>query len=101
MKVIQGKVQRSIEVTEDTRLLGMIVGSATVTSSTTLELDGTVTGNLILKEYSRVNLHGTVNGDVVNEGGYLAVFGVVNGRVVRLGGETSIDSKGVVQKGLV
>lgn len=59
---IADKIEGNIELSENTRLRGMIVGSVTVPTSIRLEMYGTVTRDLIAENHSEVIVHGTVGG---------------------------------------
>jgi len=100
MKIIENKIIGDVTLNQDTELYGMIVGSTIIEENILLKLHGTITGNLILHKKSTVLHHGTVNGDVINEGGFLNIFGVVDGQVVRKDGNTVINSKAIIEKGL-
>ena len=97
MKVIRNKIEGNTTINEDTQLHGTIVGSTTVSRNSVLQLHGMVMGDLILEENSTVYLHGMVNGNVINNGGYLEVFGTVNGKVIRESGETIIDFNAAIR----
>jgi cytoskeletal protein CcmA (bactofilin family) len=96
--IIYDKIEKDIDIEEDTTIHGMIVGNVQVLDGVTLHLHGMVIGQVLLKEKSNVYLHGTVNGDVINQGGMLEIFGVVNGKVVKESGKTIIDSNAIVRK---
>lgn len=97
MQIITHKIKGDVTISENTELLGMIVGNVRVIDSI-FELDGTVVGNLILEENCIVNLHGTVNGHVINQGGDLKVFGVINGTLQEIAGQTWIDTSAIINR---
>ena len=101
MKVIRNNIEGNTTINEDTQLHGMVVGLTTVSLNSILQLHGMIIGDLILEESSTVYLHGMVNGNVINNGGYLKVFGTVNGKVIRESGETIIDSNSVIRECVV
>lgn len=100
MKLIRDIIEGATNIKEDTQLHGMIVGSTTVSNNALFQLHGKIIGDLILIKDCSVYIHGMVNGDVINKGGCLEIFGTVNGKVIRENGETKIDSKAVIQKGI-
>ena len=57
-------------------------------------------GSLILLPRSAAFVHGTVDGDIVNRGGYLEIFGTVTGQVMRQAGTTAIDTMAEVGVGV-
>ena len=62
----------------------MIAGTVTVAEDTILQLHGKVAGSLILLPRSAAFVHGAVDGDVVNRGGYLEIFGAVTGQAASI-----------------
>ena len=101
MKIIRNKIEGNTPINEDTQLHGMIVGSTTVSRNSILQLHGMIIGDLILEENSTVYLHGMVNGNIINNGGYLEVFGIVNGKIIRESGKTIIDSNAGIRASVV
>ena len=101
MKIIKDKIDGNITLNEDTKLHGIIAGAATVSQNVLLHLHGVVAGNLTLEPDSHVVLHGIASGDVINNGGFLEVFGIVNGRVIRNAGNTEIAQKAVINGGVI
>lgn len=59
-----------------------------------------INGDLILIKDCSVYIHGMVNGDVINKGGYLEIFGIFNGKVIRENDEIKINSNAVIQKSI-
>lgn len=98
MKPIHGKVEGDTVVDVDTRLDGMIVGNVRVTHDATLHLNGMVVGKLEVEPLSRVLLRGTVNGDVMNRGGHLEVWGKVSGHLIRESGVTIVHPNAAVSE---
>ncbi|MFJ8217670.1 hypothetical protein [Bacillus cereus] len=98
MKVISGKVEQDLVLKEDLRVEGMVVGNVAVETGKTLIVNGMIVGNLHIKEESFVEIHGNVNGDVLNEGGELKVYGTINGRLFRERGRTIVDTKATVSE---
>jgi len=84
MKVVNGKVEKSIVIiSENTSLIGMIVGDVIVDKNIIFEISGMVIGNLELKSNSYVTLHGVLTGDVlkVDDDAKLDIFGKIDGRI--------------------
>jgi hypothetical protein len=90
-----GKIEGDTRFKEDTRLTGMVTGSATVESRVTLELGGTIGKTLRLLPGSTVYLRGTVH-DVVNDGGHLEVWGTIGGLLLENSGHTVVHRDAMV-----
>lgn len=76
----------------DLRLYGAIMGTATISSSATLDVFGMVGKDLVLLPGSHANVYGLVAGTIWNQGGTLQVFGIVGQRVLTSdGGQTYVD----------
>ena len=61
-------IDGDLTVEEDTRLYGLVTGSATVTAGKTLIVHGAVGRDLILEEGATAHVYGTIFGNVVNHG---------------------------------
>ena len=101
MRVVRRKIVGDQTFTSDTQLFGMVTGSAAVASGVHLEMLGMVCRSLTVRRGSTVELRGTVIGDVINDGGHIAIHGVVEGRVLCNGGTTSVDPNAVVKGGVI
>lgn len=60
---------------EDTRLNGVVWGDVTVSPGRRLELNGAISGGLLLCADAYANLRGTVGGKVRSEGGAYRIVG--------------------------
>lgn len=95
MGSIVGQFDQDLIIKESSSLIGQVRGNVTVCERVNLQLHGLVVGNLILKSGSEVFLHGTVDGDVINEGGYLTIYGRITGTVHDRAGKTVVAFKKV------
>ena len=100
MKELHGKKEEDFAVTEDIRLIGIIVGNVVVKSGKILDVSqsGLIIGRLNLETGSTVSIRGRLDGNAVNLGGKLEVFGTVNGRIEKKGGSTIIHDEAVVRE---
>lgn len=96
MRVEHGKLVGDQTVTEDLSLQGTVCGNVEVKQGTALDMGGTITGNLIIGEGGICKLDGMVCGDVVNRGGVLRIRGTIQGRLIRQAGATEIDPQAVI-----
>src|SRR5688500_12463910 len=64
-------------LTRDACLRGIVKNGLTVAAGVTLDLDGTVSGDLVVEAGAVVNIHGTVERAVINNAGWVSVFGTV------------------------
>ncbi|PID03614.1 hypothetical protein CSV67_02945 [Sporosarcina sp. P2] len=96
MRVLNGKIENDVQISEDTRLSGMIVGKVVVAENNVFLISGMVVGDLLLRSNSSVKINGTINGDVINSGGHLEVYGIINGNLFEESGTTYIDKKAIV-----
>ena len=94
-----GKLDGNLYLDYELALHGMVTGDVIVDKGGNLYLHGMCCSNLIIKEGGSVFLHGTVTGDVVNQGGYLEVYGIVGGYLQTQNGETIVDEKAKVMRG--
>jgi|SRR5580704_8368431 hypothetical protein len=90
MDIIKDKVQGDLTLTTDTKLSGMVTGNLTA-SQGTLILTGMVGRDLYVESGTTVELRGTVSGNVINRGGKLHIYGIVNGHVSELAGDTKVE----------
>lgn len=95
MREETGKLDGDHRLGEDLDLRGTVVGTVTVPDGITFELDGMVTGDLIVETGGRTVVHGTVSGSVVNRGGNIVIYGMV-GAIHELAGTTVIDSNAAI-----
>ncbi|HEY2511191.1 MAG TPA: response regulator [Polyangiaceae bacterium] len=70
----KNRIDGDLTVTEDTRLYGLVTGSATVESGKTLIVHGGIGRDLILEGGATAHVYGTVFGDVVNRGAELRLW---------------------------
>jgi hypothetical protein len=77
------------EIGEHDHLRGCFSSSHNCISS----IHGTVTGIIIITASSETRIYGTINGDLINNGGILKIYGMVIGKVHTLKGETHIDPR--------
>jgi cytoskeletal protein CcmA (bactofilin family) len=77
---IAGLEQRNLEVSDSTRVDGMIVGNVTVKKNGTLDLHGMIAGSVTIEYGAVVYLNGMVTGDVTTSGA-LGIFGMICGRL--------------------
>lgn len=101
MRIEKGEIQGNLEIDDNFTLLGMVKGNITVLDGGTLELNGTCERNLILEGGATVFLNGTVSGNVYNRGGRLEVYGIIHGSLHKEDGETFVDNKAVIRRGVV
>lgn len=82
MAILKGPLKQNVEITEETSLLGEVVGNITLRAGASLQIHGVVTGNIHMERGSEVVVHGVVNGDIYHRTGSVHVYGTINGRVV-------------------
>lgn len=97
MNVESKKIEGDFVIQENLQFSGMITGNAIVTDGVLLELHGIVGKDLIVKEGGKAVVKGTVEGNVINHGGVVDIYGNVAGNV---NGQANIDVNAIV-KGLV
>lgn len=68
-------------IREDSRLAGDLPGSVTVFSGAHLDFDGVIARQLILRPRAYAVVHGVIGGDVLVDGGSLAIFGKHHGAI--------------------
>ena len=78
---------------ENTVILATVTGQVTVKTARSLSVTGAICGDLILERGSTALVEGNIFGDVINNGGYLHLFGAVTGKVVENRGRTVIEKK--------
>ena len=89
-----GKVAGPVVYRDDATVVGMIVGDAMVLAGATLQLDGTVTGNLVVEIGGKAIVRGVVGGSIRNRGGEVRLFGTADDVVdAAAGAVTIVDPK--------
>jgi cytoskeletal protein CcmA (bactofilin family) len=91
-------IEGLLSVEEDVSFSGLITGGAMVRSGVVLELHGMVLGDLTVERGGEAIIHGTVRGTVLNEGGWVSIFGTVDS-VLDLSAEsrTLIDAAALIR----
>lgn len=97
MNEITKKIKGDLTLEQDIVLRGMIVGNVTVKSNVEFIVHGQIKGNVFIHENSNVIVYGQINGDVINDGGYLEIYGMVK-RLFRERGKTFIDENAVIRE---
>jgi cytoskeletal protein CcmA (bactofilin family) len=59
---------------------------------------GIVNGNIHFLKSSEGELHGMINGDVINNGGDIKIFGTIDGKVLENSGTTFVENEAVIRK---
>ena len=93
MKLENGKIEGDLVVSEDLQLNGMVTGNIIVTDSAKLLLNGMCLGSVHIEGDSTAIVHGIVQENIENSNGTLHVYGTVNGDVISGSGETKISSE--------
>jgi len=96
MRIEHGKIEGDIQLDEELILHGMVTGNITILKDGVLTLHGTCCKNIIMEKGARATLHGTVGGDVLNNEGYLEVYGTIAGSLHTINGHTFVDPNAVV-----
>ena len=97
MREIDHKIEGNYQIEQDTILRGMDTKDLTTASGIHLDLQGMVSGNLIAKTGSSVNIYGTVVGTVINEGADITIYGNVGSiNNTREGAQTQVAPGAVV-----
>lgn len=99
VKFENGKVSGDLVVENDLILNGMVTGDIHVKNNSKLMLNGMCLGNLQVDVGSEVDIRGTVQGDIKNLGGILKINGIVQGNVSDAG--TTVVSEGAIVKGSI
>ncbi|MCK5280196.1 MAG: hypothetical protein KAK04_16695 [Cyclobacteriaceae bacterium] len=97
MKIESKKIEGDFVIQENLQFSGMITGNAIVTDGVLLDLHGTVGKDLVVKEGGKAVVKGTVEGDVINQGGAVDIYGNVAGNV---NGQANIYANAIV-KGVI
>ena len=98
MRVITGKIEGGQIIDDHLVLRGMIVGDVVVQKNGRLELSGMVVGDVQVESNADLIVRGTINGNILNTGGQVSVFGIVNGCLRTTGGKSWIDPNAIVQR---
>lgn len=100
MKVEHGKIEGDLRLDYDLFLRGKVTGNITIVKGGNLVLLGMCEKNIIVEAGAEAYLHGTVVGNVLNQGGYLEVYGTTGGHVdTTEDGTTFIDPNAIVSRG--
>lgn len=93
MQTIVDDTTGDLVLKENAVITATVTGRVTVTKGNSLSVSGTICGDLILEYDSTALIEGNVFGNVINNGGYLHIFGSVTGRVEENAGRTVIAKK--------
>ena len=75
-----------LDITENTTLTGLVMGSVTVQAGVLLVVQGSVAVDVILNENSKLEHYGRIGGDIVCRAGHIVhCEGKVSGNVVQAG----------------
>lgn len=72
-----GKLPAGTRIDEDSILDGGVDGDTYVAGWVTLQINGTIHGNLTIEAGAVVNINGTIEGAVINQGAEVTVNGSV------------------------
>jgi len=97
MKTEHGKLDSNLRLDYALSHHGMITGNIIIEADGELYLHGMCCKDLMIKKGGKAFVYGTVIGNVLNDGGYLEVYGVINGYLRSVDGETEIDEKAIVK----
>lgn len=87
---ITGKHEGNLVLNGNLELTGMICGDLVVSSGCRANVDGVVTGRIIVEKDGVAILNGTVSNGLTNNGGRAEIFGYVVGGVNDISGDTII-----------
>lgn len=99
MITITHNSQGDMDIAEDTELAGIVEGSVTVLPGSQLELRGMIIGELVLLRGSSAYIYGSLDGNIINQGGYVMVYGAVKGKIIEISGITKIDKSAQIDSG--
>ena len=85
-------------VTSDGLISGTLAGDVVVFAGAVFELDGTVTGNLIVEFGGSAIVRGAVGGSIRNRGGHVHLLGAAGGVVDAAPGAVTVIEPGAVIK---
>jgi len=92
MQVVRGTLDAPLCVTDALAVHGTVAGPVRVTATAQLVLRGVCRGDLVVEPGARAEIWGIVDGNVINRGGDLRLFGIVTGYVDRAAGHTAVAS---------
>ncbi len=99
MQIIHGRVESPLVVHSDLEVRGTVAGSLRVSETGAFVLRGVCEGDVVIEVGACAEIWGIIEGNLINRGGRVCLFGLVQGYSQRLGGQTNISCDSVVRKG--
>src|SRR5690606_13677957 len=98
MNTIRETHTGTLVVDEPYEIRGIIVGDIVVKAGGSLSHYGMCTKSVTIEEGGEATIHGMVNGDIINVGGTLAIFGLILGTLFERGAKTTVSNAAKVGK---
>jgi len=99
MQIIHGRVESPLVVHSELEVRGTVAGSLRVSEAGDFVLRGVCEGDVVIEAGARAEIWGIVEGNLINRGGRVCLFGIVQGYSQRIDGQTSVSCDSVVRKG--
>jgi len=99
MQIVRGTLESPLCVDSELEVQGTVSGSIRVRKPGRLVLRGVCKGHVVLEAGARAELWGIVQGNLINEGGHVSLFGLLEGHAERSGGTTCISADSIVRGG--
>lgn len=99
MQVVHGRLEGPLLVDSALEVCGTVVGPLRVTSTGVFVLRGMCEDDVVIDANARAEIWGIVQGNLINRGGKVCMFGLVEGYVQRTSGQTAVSADSIVRKG--
>lgn len=99
MQLIHGRVESPLVVDSELEIRGTVAGPLRVTEQGAFVLRGVCEGDVVIEAGARAELWGIIEGNLINRGGSVSLFGLVYGYSQQLSGQTRVSCDSVVRKG--
>lgn len=99
MQLIHGRVESPLVVDSELEIRGTVAGPLRIAENGAFVLRGVCEGDVVVEAGARAELWGIIEGNLINRGGRVCLFGLVHGYSQSDGGHTSVSCDSVVRKG--
>lgn len=99
MQIVYGRVESPLVVDGELEVRGTVTGPLHVSKTGAFVLRGVCKGDVVVEPGATAEIWGIVEGNLINRGGSVSLFGLVEGYSQRVGGQTTISCDSVVRQG--
>lgn len=99
MQIVHGRLEAPLVVDSALEVRGTVAGPLRVLASGALVLRGVCEGDVVIDSDAQAQIWGIVQGNLINLGGHVCVFGMIEGYVRQVSGQTVVSPDSIVKQG--